>query len=129
MNPLKDKQLTYWLVNLGHMYYAGGLLRKHEYKSTFSYEFVNDEVYAFPFLEEHGAIQVVERCGGIVVDRTATGGELSILEDKNERYIHSEPQARFEQEFNARVNVREEIRRNEDIRVLESELEELNHCK
>lgn len=28
MNPLKDKQITYWLVNLGNMYYAGGLLRK-----------------------------------------------------------------------------------------------------
>lgn len=35
MNPLKDKQLTYWLVNLGNMYYAGGLLRK---KEDFSYK-------------------------------------------------------------------------------------------
>nr|WLE91127.1 hypothetical protein GGBNIMDK_00158 [Bacillus cereus] len=52
MNPLKDKQLSYWLVNLGNMYYAGGLLRKKEDESTFSYEFVNDETYAFPFLKK-----------------------------------------------------------------------------
>lgn len=88
------------------MYYAGGLLRKKEDVSTFSYEFANHEAYAFPFLEEHGAIQVAEQCGGIVLDLTATSEELKILEDNNERYIHSEPQAR-----------------------LESELEELNHCK
>ncbi|MGA4465921.1 hypothetical protein ACPA2L_25275 [Bacillus bombysepticus] len=123
MNPLKDKQLTYWLVNLGNMYYAGGLLRKREYTSTFSYEFVNDEAYAFPFLEEHGAIQVAEQCGGIVVDRTATVKELAILEDKNEKYINSEQQARLEQEF----NTRKQIKKDEDVQMLESELIELQH--
>ncbi|WP_411512280.1 hypothetical protein ACLINY_29185 (plasmid) [Bacillus thuringiensis] len=42
INPFKDKKLTYWLVNLGNMYYAGGLLRKKDNESTFSYEFVNN---------------------------------------------------------------------------------------
>ncbi|MEB8805550.1 hypothetical protein P4G82_27815 [Bacillus cereus] len=123
MNPLKDKQLTYWLVNLGNMYYAGGLLRKKEDESTFSYEFVNDKTYAFPFLEKHGAIRIAEKCGGTVVDFTATGEELAILEDKNDRYINSESKARLEQEINAR----EDMKKAEDIRTLESELEKLNH--
>lgn len=107
MNPLKDKQLTYWLVNLGNMYYAAGLLRKGENESSFSYEFVNDVVYAFPFLEENAAINVAKQCGGIVVDRAATSEELTILENRNKRYILSESQARLEQEF----NIREEIRK------------------
>ncbi|EEL25646.1 hypothetical protein bcere0018_53620 [Bacillus cereus Rock1-15] len=107
MNPLKDIQLTYWLVNLGNMYYAGGLLRKREIESSFSYEFVNDEVYAFPFLEEQDAINVAKQCGGIVVDRAATSEELTVLEERNERYINSESQARLEQE----INIREDIRR------------------
>ncbi|EJP83502.1 MULTISPECIES: hypothetical protein [Bacillus cereus group] len=123
MNPLKDKQLTYWLVNLGNMYYAGGLLRKKEDESTFSYEFVNNKTYAFPFLEEHGAMRIAEKCGGTVVDLTATGEELTILEDKNERYINSEYKARLEQELNAR----EEMKKAEDIQTLEYELEQLNH--
>ncbi|MDO6631817.1 hypothetical protein [Bacillus thuringiensis] len=122
MNPLKDKKLTYWLVKLGEMYYAGGLLRKKEDESTFSYEFVNDKTFAFPFLEKHGAMRIAEKCGGIVVDHTATGEELTLLEDKNEKYINSEPQARIEQELNAR----EEIKKAEDILVLESEIKELN---
>lgn len=122
MNLLKGKQLTYWLVNLGNMYYAGGLLREKEDESSFSYEFVNNETYAFPFLEEHGAMRIAEKCGGIVVDRTATSGELTILEDKNERYIHSESKARLEQELNAR----EEIQKDVDIQVLESEIKKLN---
>lgn len=123
MNPLKDKQLTYWLVNLGNMYYAGGLLRKKEDESTFSYEFVNDKTYAFPFLEEHGAMRIAEKCGGTVVDLTATCEELTILEDKNERYINSESKDRLEQELNAR----EEIKKAEYIKTLEYELEQLNH--
>ncbi|TXR62594.1 hypothetical protein DM800_20145 [Bacillus sp. AY18-3] len=122
MNPLKDKKLTYWLVKLGEMYYAGGLLRKKEDESTFSYEFVNDKTYAFPFLEKHSAMRIAKKCGGIVVDHTATGEELTLLEDKNEKYINSEPQARLEQELNAR----EEIKKAEDILVLESEIKELN---
>ncbi|HDR7594805.1 TPA: hypothetical protein QCX59_003999 [Bacillus mycoides] len=125
MNPLKDKQLTYWLVNLGNMYYTGGLLRKKEDESTFSYEFVNDKTYAFPFLEEHGAMRIAEKCGGTVVDFTATCEELTILEDKNERYINSESKARLEQELNAR----EEMKKAEDIKTLEYELEQLNHSK
>ncbi|HDR7527202.1 MULTISPECIES: hypothetical protein [Bacillus cereus group] len=123
MNPLKDKQLTYWLVNLGNMYYAGGLLRKKEDESTFSYEFVNDKTYAFPFLEKHGAMRIAEKCGGIVIDLTATGEELAILEDKNDGYINSESKARLEQEINAR----EEMKKAEDIQTLEYELEQLSH--
>ncbi|HDR4368640.1 TPA: hypothetical protein QCP64_005136 [Bacillus cereus] len=123
MNPLKDKKLTYWLVKLGEMYYAGGLLRKKEDESTFSYEFVNDKTHAFPFLEKHGAMKIAEKCGGTVVDLTATGEELTILEDRNERYINSESKARLEQELNAR----EEMKKVEDIQTLEYELEQLNH--
>ncbi|MGM2748450.1 hypothetical protein BK718_33090 [Bacillus thuringiensis serovar andalousiensis] len=123
MNPLKDKQITYWLVNLGNMYYAGGLLRKNEDDCNFSYEFVNDKTYAFPFLEKHGAMRIADKCGGIAVDHTATGEELTILEDKNERYINSESTARLEQELNAR----EEIKKAEDIQTLEYELEKLNY--
>ncbi|MFF2884717.1 hypothetical protein [Bacillus toyonensis] len=122
MNPLKDKQLPYWLVNLGNMYYAGGLLRKKEDESTFSYEFVNDETYAFPFLEKHGAMRIAEKCGGTVVDLTATSEELTILEDKNEGYINSESKARLEQELNAM----EEMKKAEDIQTLEYELKQLN---
>lgn len=121
MNSLKGKQLTYWLVNLGNMYYAGGLLREKEDESSFSYEFVNNETYAFPFLEEHGAMRIAEKCGGIVVDRTATSVELTILEEKNERYIHSESKARLGQELNAR----EEIQKDINIQVLETEIMEL----
>ncbi|WP_170935237.1 hypothetical protein [Bacillus mycoides] len=47
MSPLKDKQLTYCLVSLEHMYYAGGLLGTKEDKSTFSYEFINNDSYSF----------------------------------------------------------------------------------
>nr|WP_242488037.1 hypothetical protein [Bacillus sp. TH13] len=54
MNPLKDIQLTYWLVNLGNMYYAGGLLRKREIESSFSYEFVNDESIRISLLRRTG---------------------------------------------------------------------------
>jgi hypothetical protein len=108
MNPLKDKQLTYWLVNLGNMYYAGGLLRKSENESSFSFEFVNEEVYAFPFLEENAAINVAKQCGGIVVGvAAATSEKLTILENRNKRYILSESQARLEQGS----IIREEIRR------------------
>ncbi|AJG73705.1 hypothetical protein FOC89_00520 (plasmid) [Bacillus thuringiensis] len=123
MNPLKDKKLTYWLVKLGEMHYAGGLLRKKEDESTFSYEFVNDKTYAFPFLEKHGAMRIAEKCGGIVVNHTATGEELALLEDKNEKYINSEPKAGLEQELNAR----EEMKKAEDIKTLEYELEQLSH--
>lgn len=112
-------------MKLGEMYYAGGLLRKKEDEPTFSYEFVNDKTYAFPFLEKHGAMRIAEKCGGIVVDLTATGEELTILENKNERYINSESKARLEQEINAR----EEMKKAEDIWTLEYELEQLNHSK
>lgn len=53
------------------MYYAGGLLKKKD-ESTFSYEFVNDETYVFPFLEKHGAMRIAEKCGGTVVNRAAS---------------------------------------------------------
>ncbi|MED2935495.1 hypothetical protein P4308_26155 [Bacillus wiedmannii] len=70
-------------------------------------------------------MRIAEKCGGNVVDHTATGEELIILEDKNEKYINSEPKARLEQELNAR----EEMRKAEDIQTLEYELEQLNHSK
>ncbi|HDX9614792.1 TPA: hypothetical protein ROY01_006025 [Bacillus toyonensis] len=125
MNPLKGKQLTYWLMNLENMYYAGGLFRKKEESSTFSYEFFNDKTYAFPFLEKYGAMRVAEKCEGIIVDHAAAGKELTILEDKNKKHINSEPKARLEQEINAR----EEMKKAEDIQTLEYELEQLNHSK
>ncbi|AFU17106.1 hypothetical protein MC28_D057 (plasmid) [Bacillus thuringiensis MC28] len=124
MNPLKNIPLKYWLVNLGNMYYAGGLLRKKD-DSTFSYEFVNDETYGCPILEEHGAMWIAKKCGGVVVERVATSDELTILEDKNEGYINSEYKARLEQEINARV----EMKKAEDIQTLEYELEQLNHSR
>ncbi|MGX5622217.1 hypothetical protein ACWKS7_27135 [Bacillus cereus] len=125
MNPLKNIQLKYWLVNLGNMYYAGGLLRKTDDDSTFSYEFVNDETYGCPILEEHGAIWIAKKCGGIVVERVATSEELTILEDKNERFINSESKARLKQELNAR----KEMKKAEDIQTLEYELEQLNYYR
>lgn len=46
------------------MYYAGGLLKKRD-ESTFSYEFVNDETYVFPFLEKYGAMRIAKKCGDV----------------------------------------------------------------
>lgn len=74
------------------MYYAGGLLKKKD-ESTFSYEFVNDETYVFPFLEKYGAMWIAEKCGGTVVNRAATSKNLFVLEEKNKEYIHSESEA------------------------------------
>uniref|UniRef100_UPI003F490849 hypothetical protein n=1 Tax=Bacillus multifaciens TaxID=3068506 RepID=UPI003F490849 len=129
MNPFKDKQLPYWLVNLGSMYYAGGLIRKKDNESTFSYEFVNDESYAFPFLEKYGAERIAEKCGGIILDKTATSDELMILENNNDKYIHSESKAKLEQELTAWEEIKKEKEKLEDINVLESELEQLNPSK
>ncbi|EJR50138.1 hypothetical protein IIO_06451 [Bacillus cereus VD115] len=68
-------------------------------------------------------MRIAEKCGGTVVDLTATSEELTILEDKNEGYINSESKARLEQELNAR----EEMKKAEDIQTLEYELKQLNH--
>lgn len=51
-------------LHLGNMYYASGLLKKKD-ESTFSYEFVNDETYVFPFLEKYGAMRIAKKCGDV----------------------------------------------------------------
>ncbi|PFB88612.1 hypothetical protein CN283_11940 [Bacillus thuringiensis] len=70
-------------------------------------------------------MRITEKCGGTVVNLTATCEELTILEDKNERYINSESKARLYQELNAM----EQMKKAEDIKTLEDELEQLNHSR
>lgn len=108
----KNKQLTgrcirldestkvqYWLLQLGKLYYAGGLARKSPIKDTFSYEFVSNESLAFPFIDEDIANHVATKCGAEVISRNTTLEEYSALYERHEKYINSEVEWHKEQEL------------------------------
>ncbi|OBZ15947.1 hypothetical protein A8L34_28115 [Bacillus sp. FJAT-27264] len=92
-----DAEFKYWLVQLGNLYYAGGLPRMGPTDDSFSHEFTNDESVAFPFGFEFAANKIADKCGGTVVPRSTSLKEFSDLEDEHKKYIHSEKEWHEEQ--------------------------------
>ncbi|WP_180953815.1 hypothetical protein [Bacillus sp. M6-12] len=90
MSNFNDNILTVWLVQLGKLYYAGGLTREPYNDESFSFEFVKDEEVAFSILFEEIAEKIAEKCGGTVVKRELSHKELSKREDKHDAYMRSE---------------------------------------
>lgn len=93
MSNFDNNIMTIWLVQLGKLYYAGGLTRRPSHEESFSYEFVRDEEVAFCILIEEVAEKIAEKCGGIVVKRELTYKEVSKREDKHDAYMNSEQEA------------------------------------
>lgn len=91
LNQLAERQaIQYWLIQLGKFFYAGGLRRKSSIEDIVSYEFVSNELVAFPFFHEGVANSIAEQCGGSVVIRNAPGYEYIALRERNDKYIKSE---------------------------------------
>lgn len=101
----ESAKFQYWMVQLGNLYYAGGLARKSPEIDAFSFEFVSDASLAFPFIAEVFANKIAAQCGGVVVILEATPEEYSALYDNHNEYINSEAEWHKEQE----LSIREEI--------------------
>jgi hypothetical protein len=93
MSNLEDKIMTIYLVQLGKLFYAGGLTRRPNHEESFSYEFVRDEEVAFSILFEDIAEKIAEKCGGTVVKREMTVREAGVRSDKHDSYMNSEEEA------------------------------------
>ncbi|MDN8593187.1 hypothetical protein Q0V21_31140 [Paenibacillus sp. 11B] len=93
----QNNDYQYWVVQLGQLYYAGGLGRTSQIVDSFSYEFVSHESLAFPFILDVAATHIAESCGGTILSRHATLKEYSVLSDKNSNYIKSEKEFHAEQ--------------------------------
>jgi hypothetical protein len=93
-----ENTLTYRLVKLGELFYAGGLHRIPYDDTSFSFEFVKDEEVAFLFIDKDLAKRIAKKCGGVVIDKDITSHEYTQLTIKHERYIASEKDWRLEQE-------------------------------
>lgn len=85
----KNMKMTYWLVKLGKLYYAGGLGRITNQKSTFSFEFTNDEEVASMLGREDIAEEIALECGGVIIKKETTLEKFEELSDKNRRYKDS----------------------------------------
>ncbi|MFB5678785.1 hypothetical protein [Paenibacillus terreus] len=94
----ESTKVKYCLVQLGMLYYAGGLARKSPIKDTFSYEFVSDESLAFPFIDESFANIVATKCGATVILRNSTFKQYADLYERHKKYIDSEKEWHKEQE-------------------------------
>lgn len=97
----RSAKIHYWLLQLGKLYYAGGLPRKSPIvdKESFSYEFVNDESLAFPFLDSAFADNAAAKSGGKVISRETTLEGLATLRERHYAYIDSENEWHKEQEL------------------------------
>jgi hypothetical protein len=87
---LQDKIMTLYYVQLGKLFYAGGLTRQPNSEESFSYEFVRDEEVAFGIGFEDIAEWIAEKCGGTVVSRQMTVHEAGVRSDKQDAYEKSE---------------------------------------
>lgn len=93
----RSSNLKYWLVELGDLYYAGGLKRISPLKDAFSLEFVSDESLAFPFIEEVFASNIAAKCSGLVIEREMTLEEYPVYYERHNNYINSEEEWNNEQ--------------------------------
>lgn len=87
----QNKNFQYWIVQLGNMYYVGGLGRLPHNEDSFSFEFAKDEEVAFPFVLEELARGIAELCGGNVLVKKTTYETFQKLVAKHENYANSEP--------------------------------------
>lgn len=94
----ENTQHQYWLVQLGKLFYAGGLLRTSTNPDVFSHEFVSDESLAFPFTAEVFAAKVAEEVDGTVQIRNSTVKEFIEQYNRHEQYTNSEKLFHKEQE-------------------------------
>lgn len=81
----------YWIVQVGNMYYVGGVNRVPHHEQSFSFEFAKDEEVAFPFVLEELARGLAELCGGTVLTKKTTYETFQRLAAKHEDYANSEP--------------------------------------
>lgn len=89
-NAYANEICTYYLVQLGTLFYAGGLKRYPINKENVSLEFVKNERVAFPFIaKKEYAKEVAQQCGGTVVERSALFKEVMELKNENEQYKNS----------------------------------------
>lgn len=97
----RSTKVQYWLLQLGKLYYAGGLARKSPIvdRESFSYEFVNDESLAFPFLDSSFAENAAAKSGGKIISRETTMEGLATLRERHYAYIGSENEWHKEQEL------------------------------
>lgn len=106
MENFKNNMMEYWLVKLGNLFYAGGILRKlPENENAKSYEFNTEEETAFVLFFEDGAKEIAENVGGVVIKREKSYEEVANLREKFDKYMESKK----ELEADALKTITEEI--------------------
>lgn len=71
-SKLPNNEHNYYFIKLGKLYYVNGSYKNVKKKEITSYEFTNNESFAFPIDEESIAKQIAEECGGNIVEKNAT---------------------------------------------------------
>lgn len=90
MGDINKSILKYYLVQVGELYYAGGIYRNlSENEVAKSFEFTTSEDVAFILLAEDTANKVAKVVGGIVVPKENTVEEVGKLQTIHDKYIAS----------------------------------------
>ncbi|MGR9527705.1 hypothetical protein ACSS31_29015 (plasmid) [Priestia megaterium] len=76
--------LSYWIVTVGKLFYAGGLYREITNEKDFSMEFVSNQDHAFQILSEEAAIRIADQTGGTYFKVEVTEEEFDRVLAKHE---------------------------------------------
>jgi hypothetical protein len=70
-SKLPNKVYQYYLIKLDKLYYVNESCRNVKRKEISSYEFKNNELFAFPFDTQAIVKQTADECGGYIIVRNA----------------------------------------------------------
>ncbi|PFP09246.1 hypothetical protein COJ90_21270 [Priestia megaterium] len=84
---MDEKEYWYYFLNLGKMYYAGGTESNYQGERLTKYEFVNNNTFAYPFLDKDIAQQIADECGGNLITVKGTFNEFIAQGQRWGKYI------------------------------------------
>ncbi|MFE7083237.1 hypothetical protein [Priestia megaterium] len=85
---MSNREYPYYFIKLGKLYYVDQCYKDVKKREVTSYDFTNKEYFAFPISEESIAKQIAEKCGGNIVEKSATFHDYVRQGQRWSRYIH-----------------------------------------
>ncbi|MDN3365496.1 hypothetical protein QU577_27525 [Priestia megaterium] len=84
---MDEKAYWYYFLNLGKLYYAGGLDTNYQGERHITYEFVNNNYFAYPFFDRDIAQQIADELGGNLITVKGTFNEFVVQGNRWGKYI------------------------------------------